>query len=154
MATKFISLQTKNQLDEYVGEIRDILDGAARAGVIAAINEVRDKVSSGISSSSFNSSSSIHYGIPLIEGLRTYTEKNYPIAVTHILGNTKTNDGTWRLRFFEGGTKPRRQKTTKRFTGSIKANWFFRNAIINAEAEAQTLIDDRLAQAIDKINHT
>jgi len=152
MATQFISVSVKDELDKYVGSIRDGLDGAARAGVIAAINEIRDKVKSGVSSSGFNSNSSKQFGVPLIEGVRTYMEGNYPIGVTHILGDTKHNDGTWRLRFFEGGTKPRTQKTYDRFTGSIAANWFFKNAIVNADAEAQKLIDDRIQKAIDNIN--
>ena len=42
MATEFISLSAKDELDKYVGEVRDQLDNAARAGVIAAINTVRD----------------------------------------------------------------------------------------------------------------
>ena len=152
MATEFISLSAKDELDKYVGEVRDQLDNAARAGVIAAINTVRDRVKSGVSSASFNSSSSKQFGVPLIEGVRTYMEQGYPIGVTHILGNTKHNDGTWRLRFFEGGTKERTQKTTGRKTGSISARWFFGNSISNADEIAQRLIDDRIAKAIEEIN--
>ena len=79
-------------------------------------------------------------------------EQGYPIGVTHILGDTKHNDGTWRLRFFEGGTKERVQKTTGRKTGSISARWFFGNSISNADEIAQRLIDDRIAKAIEEIN--
>ena len=152
MATEFISLSAKDELDKYVGEVRDQLDNAARAGVIAAINTIRDRVKSGVSSAGFNSSSSKQFGVPLIEGVRTYVEKGYPIGVTHILGDTKHNDGTWRLRFFEGGTKERTQKTTGRNTGSISARWFFRNSISNADEIAQRLIDSRISKAIEEIN--
>lgn len=152
MARQFISLEVKDELDKYVGEVRDELDNAARAGVIAAINIVRDKVKSGVASANFNSSSSKQFGVPLIEGVRTYMEKNYPIGVTHILGDTKHNDGTWRLRFFEGGTKERTQKTYGRYLGSIGANWFFKNAITNVDSTAQKVIDDRIQKAIDNIN--
>lgn len=152
MATEFISLSAKDELDKYVGEVRDQLDNAARAGVIAAINTVRDRVKSGVSSASFNSSNSKQFGVPLIEGVRTYMEQGYPIGVTHILGDTKHNDGTWRLRFFEGGTKERTQKTTGRNTGSISARWFFRNSISNADEIAQRLIDSRISKAIEEIN--
>ena len=44
MATEFISLSAKDTLDNFTGELRDKLDRAARAGVIAAINTIRDKV--------------------------------------------------------------------------------------------------------------
>ena len=152
MATEFISLSAKDTLDNFTGELRDKLDKAARAGVIAAINTIRDKVKSSVISADFNTSSSKQFGVPLIEGVRTYMEQGYPIGVTHILGNTKSNDGTWRLRFFEGGTKERTQKTTGRKTGSISARWFFRNSISNADEIAQRLIDDRIAKAIEEIN--
>ena len=151
MATEFISLSAKDTLDNFTGELRDKLDKAARAGVIAAINTIRDKVKSSVTSADFNTSSSKQFGVPLIEGVRTYMEQGYPIGVTHILGDTKHNDGTWRLRFFEGGTKPRTQRTYDRYTGSIAANWFFKNAIVNADSMAQKLIDDRISKAIDKI---
>ena len=152
MAKEFISLSVKDTLDNFTGELRDKLDRAARAGVIAAINTIRDKVKSSVSSADFNTSSSKQFGVPLIEGVRTYMEHGYPIGVTHILGNTKSNDGTWRLRFFEGGTGERTQKTTGRKTGSISARWFFSNAISDADGIAQRLIDDRIAKTIEEIN--
>lgn len=152
MAKEFISLSVEDTLDNFSGELRDKLDRAARAGVIAAINTIRDKVKSSVSSADFNTSSSKHFGVPLIEGVRTYMEQGYPIGVTHILGNTKSNDGTWRLRFFEGGTKERVQKTTGRKTGSISARWFFNDSTSNADEIAQRLIDDRIAKAIEEIN--
>lgn len=152
MAKEFISLSVRDTLDNFTGELRDKLDRAARAGVIAAINTIRDKVKSSVSSADFNTSSSKQFGVPLIEGVRTYMEQGYPIGVTHILGNTKTNDGTWRLRFFEGGTKERVQKTTGRKTGSISARWFFNDSTSNADEIAQRLIDDRIAKAIEEIN--
>lgn len=152
MAKEFISLSVRDTLDNFTGELRDKLDKAARAGVIAAINTIRDKVKSSVSSADFNTSSSKHFGVPLIEGVRTYMEQGYPIGVTHILGNTKSNDGTWRLRFFEGGTKERVQKTTGRKTGSISARWFFNDSTSNADEIAQRLIDDRIAKAIEEIN--
>lgn len=152
MAKEFISLSVIDTLDNFTGELRDKLDKAARAGVIAAINTIRDKVKSSVSSADFNTSSSKQFGVPLIEGVRTYMEQGYPIGVTHILGNTKSNDGTWRLRFFEGGTKERVQKTTSRKTGSISARWFFNDSTSNADEIAQRLIDDRIAKAIEEIN--
>lgn len=152
MAKEFISLSVRDTLDNFTGELRDKLDRAARAGVIAAINTIRDKVKSSVSSADFNTSSSKQFGVPLIEGVRTYMEQGYPIGVTHILGNTKTNDGTWRLRFFEGGTKERVQKTTGRKTGSISPRWFFNDSTSNADEIAQRLIDDRIAKAIEEIN--
>lgn len=152
MAKEFISLSVKDTLDNFTGELRDKLDRAARAGVIAAINTIRDKVKSSVSSADFNTSSSKQFGVPLIEGVRTYMEQGYPIGVTHILGNTKSNDGTWRLRFFEGGTKERVQKTTGRKTGSISPRWFFNDSTSNADEIAQRLIDDRIAKAIEEIN--
>lgn len=152
MAKEFISLSVRDTLDNFTGELRDKLDKAARAGVIAAINTIRDKVKSSVSSADFNTSSSKQFGVPLIEGVRTYMEQGYPIGVTHILGNTKSNDGTWRLRFFEGGTKERVQKTTGRKTGSISARWFFNDSTSNADEIAQRLINDRIAKAIEEIN--
>lgn len=149
--TAFVSVEVKDTIDQYLGEVRDRLDGAARAGVIAAINEISDRVKSNVRSASFNTSSSKQFGVPLIKGVNTFMIKGYPIGVTNILGQSEPNDGTWRLRFYEGGTKERVRKNGAS-TGRIKAHHFFNNAITSAESIAQKMIDDRIQNVIKSIN--
>ena len=68
-----------------------------------------------------------------------------------ILGNTRTNDGTWRLRFFEGGTKLRKSKHGKNY-GRIRETWFFGNAASSIGSDALDMIQTAVSEAVDEIN--
>jgi hypothetical protein len=62
------------------------------------------------------------------------------------------NDGTFRLRFFEVGTKNRVQRSTGRNLGKITAKWFFRDAVNTVNDQAIDDIRIALENAIDEAN--
>lgn len=80
----------------------------------------------------------------------------------HILGTRKKASGTFRLRFFEGGTAPR--KTRYEYTdklgrtypagqnrGSLRGTNFFATAITTAESDVVVAIEENLVKEIQKI---
>lgn len=82
----------------------------------------------------------------------------------HILGTRKKTSGTFRLRFFEGGTVPR--KTKNAYTdklgrtyppginrGKLRATNFFANAISSSESQVVTAIQENLVEEIKKIQN-
>lgn len=105
------------------------------------------------------------YSDTMYEGVRMSVtqEKDFRwYFKVHILGTRKKTSGTFRLRFFEGGTVPR--KTKYAYTdslgrtypagmnrGSLKATNFFASAISSSEAEVVTAIQENLVEEIQKI---
>lgn len=125
---------------------------AARHGISQAADAIKSKTQQNIRSSSFRSTSSLHYSTPLIEGVKAYLYKGELSGFVDILGNTRTNDGTWRLRFFEGGTKIRKSKNGKSY-GRIKDHWFFDRAVSSIGSDAVTMIERSVEAAIKEINN-
>lgn len=125
---------------------------AARHGVSDAINRIKEKTKSKISSSWFNATAPTKkYGVPLIEGVKAYMWKGEPTGFADILGNRYTNDGTWMLRFFEGGTKERKSKFGNSY-GKIRPAWFFGDAVASIGSDAILDIQNSIQHAIDEIN--
>ena len=107
---------------------------------------LRDQVLTNIQSSKFRYNSTTgKFGIPLIQGVRTYMWKKLPTGFVSVLGNQSKNDGTWRLRFFEMGV-------TRKNRGSIAPNWFLKNALSQQEAATQQVIL-AVEKTIDDINN-
>ena len=82
----------------------------------------------------------------------------------HILGTRKKTSGTFRLRFFEGGTVPRKTKNAytdklgRRYPpginrGKLRATNFFANAISGSESQVVTAIQENLIEEIKKIQN-
>jgi hypothetical protein len=82
----------------------------------------------------------------------------------HILGSRKKTSGTFRLRFFEAGTVPRKTKNsyTDRLgrtypagqnRGRLRGTNFFNSAISNAESEVVVAIQENLVEEIKKITN-
>lgn len=72
------------------------------------------------------------YDTPLIEGIKTYMSTNGDKSKTgwiSILGERGYDDGTWQLRFYEGGTQERHNRRTGQSYGSIKPTYFFSQTI-------------------------
>ena len=125
---------------------------AVRHGISEAINRIKLKTQQNISGSWFRSRTSEHYSTPLIEGVKAYLQRGgLLMGYVDILGNTKTNDGTWRLRFFEGGTKLRKAKHGKDY-GKIRADWFFDRAYNSIGSDAVEIIQSSVDNAINEIN--
>lgn len=139
----------------------DVMSGV-RHGVAQGTNILRDATLQGVRSANPNflkSSGKSHYGstfytTPLIYGVRTYMIKGAPTGYVSILGTPYSyggDDGTWRLRFFENGTKPRRHRSGKE-VGRIEGLHFFSNAISSSETKAIDCIKTAIEEEIDKLN--
>ena len=136
----------KDALKDYFDLADDRIMSAARHGVSEGINVLRDQVLANIQSSKFRYNSTTgKFGIPLIQGVRTYMWKKMPTGFVSVLGNQSKNDGTWRLRFFEMGV-------TRKNRGSIAPNWFLKNALSQQEAATQQVIL-AVEKTIDDINN-
>jgi len=142
------------QLKNYFGELFDLTNerilSATRHGVSNAVNAIIRQTESNISSSWFDGDSTKSFSVPLKEGVRGYLYKGEATGVATIMGDTIHNDGTWRLRFFEGGTDPRPSKHGKDY-GSIRATHFFANAI--KSTDSFEIIKKAVEQEIEKINN-
>ena len=133
---------------------------AARHGVSEAINSIKERTKQNISSSWFNGVTSAcrtlrgrTYTTPLIEGVQAYMWQGVPTGFVHIMGTPRVDDGTWRLRFFNSGTRQRRSKKGNNY-GSLKSDPFFANAITSAEPNAVSMIQESIQSAIDEINNS
>lgn len=131
---------------------------AARHGVSDAINAIKERTKQNVSSSWFNGTTSAGrtlrgraYTRPLIEGVQAYMWQGASTGFVHIMGTPRVDDGTWRLRMFEGGTRLRRSKHGKNYNRLTPA-WFFANAISSAESDASSMIQSSIQSAIDEIN--
>lgn len=96
------------------------------------------------------------YNDKLIDAIRSSKVKDGSVVV-HIMGTRKSGSGTFRLRFFEGGTKERFAKTyngkplkKKRALKRIEAHNFFSNALSTSESEIMDEMDKRLKKYIEK----
>jgi hypothetical protein len=149
MAAKTFKINEYNKLKSYFGSLfdktnKDVM-AAARHGVSEAINHIKSQVTQNALSSPFRSTSSTHYPVPLIEGIKAYLYRGVATGFVDVLGNTKHNDGTWRLRFFEVGA-------TRRNRGVIQAYHFLQNAATTAESTASALIQSAIENKINELN--
>lgn len=93
--------------------------------------------------------------------IKTQGEGKLEVSV-HTLGNRKKGSGTFRARFFEGGTQDRYQKphvdslgrryTHKKWIGRIKPLNFFRDASGQATTDRQKMMD-QIKTEINKLNN-
>ena len=157
-------VDAKPMLDAFFKDLFDKTNkrimSAARHGVSEAINAIMNRTKQNVSSSWFNATSSTGrtmrgytYNRPLIEGVQAYMYQGAATGFVHIMGTPRVNDGTWRLRMFEGGTRKRRSKHGKDY-GSLRPSWFFANAVASAESDASSMIQSSIQSAIDEINHS
>lgn len=155
-------VNAKSELDAFFKDLFDKTDNrimaAARHGVSEAINSIKDRTKQNVSSSWFNGVTSAGrtlrgrtYTRPLIEGVQAYMWQKTATGFVHIMGTPRYDDGTWRLRMFEGGTRQRRSKKGNNY-GSLKPAMFFANAITSAEPNAVSMIQNSIQSAIDDIN--
>ena len=106
------------------------------------------------------------YKDKLIDAIRSSKIQDKGLAEmtvkVHTMGTKKSGSGTFRTRFFEGGTKERTQKprvvskgrkyTHSRKVGKIKALHFFSDSVSNSKI-AETDITKVLEEQIQKINN-
>lgn len=103
----------------------------------------------------FKHSSSSKYGDNIEDGVRIIKFKRYSDNTVetgdHILGVREKNSGTFRLRFFEGGTKQR--KTKKGYNrGSIMPRSFFKNAVDKNLPMIEEMLNKKYNEIASKYN--
>lgn len=153
-----IDFDNKDEIKQFLDKASNDVISSVRNSISKAVDVLRDNVKSNIQSSHYALSRSRtgRYSVPLIDGVKAYMYSNMgsnPTGAVDILGNRRQNDGTWQLRYFEGGTKPRYQKNG-RYTGQIKPQWFFRDAVQSSQQQAKSLVQSAIQKAIDNINAT
>ena len=92
------------------------------------------------------------YSDTLISAIRTSVKEGNEgmDAKVHIMGSRSKTSGTFRTRFFEGGTVER--KTKKGYSrGKIKPLYFFQNAIGATKNKVESTLDSELSKTIQKI---
>lgn len=148
MAQTYVEINKSGELQKYFGDLFDKtnreIKHAMFDGIATTIDAIKTRTLNNIAGSDFKSSTSNKFGVGLIEGVRAFMVKGEG-GIVHVLGNMKSNDGTWRLRFFEGGA-------TRKNRGIIGPRYFFKHAISGADAEAMSNITARIQQAINDIN--
>lgn len=80
------------------------------------------------------------------------TKKGEMSTKVHIMGTRATGSGTYRLRFFEKGTRERYTRTGHHYRGRIVPLWFFRTANQVWESQYDSIMDAAMAKAIQKTN--
>lgn len=108
------------------------------------------------------------YSDTLYDAVRmgVYEDSNFKwFLKVHVLGSRKKTSGTFRLRFFEGGTVPRKTKTayTDRLgrtypagqnRGRLNSRNFFSAAISSKQNEVIEAIQTNIIEEIEKISNS
>ena len=152
---RVIQLKDSDKLTQYLNDLlsetQNSVKSAARHGISNTVNQLIQTTINEISRSGFNSQSSRQYGVPLYMGVRGAMVKNEVAGLVHILGDTKHNDGTWRLRFFNAPTKNR--VTRKGYNRGVVGGWYFFNrATSDAESVAVANVQTAIEKTIDELN--
>lgn len=144
---------------------------ATRKGMNKTVSKIRSATKRLIKSSIPNATKpNDKFNDTLIEGARVikYNETSYGLgtAGAHILGTRSKGSGTYRLRFFEKGTKERFVKEHYRknrngngthrvkghSVGSIRGHRFFSTAVSNEIHKIDSTINEELKKAIERCN--
>ena len=96
------------------------------------------------------------YNDRLIDAIRSSRVKDGAVVV-HTMGTSKAGSGTFRTRFFEGGTKERYQRTVNgvplaspRRLGKIAATPFFEPAVQQSSNSIMQAMDEKLKATIER----
>ena len=152
-----IQLKDSDKLAQYINDMLSFTDNrvksATRHGISETVNELMRNTINLLSSSGLQAMRpSRQYGVPLYMGVCGFMVKNQPIGVAHILGDTRHNDGTWRLRLHEHPSKLRRTKKGYN-RGRLDGHYFFKHGARNiAEQVAFRNVQEAIEKSIDEIN--
>ena len=119
------------------------LYGATKHGVWEASKAIEQTTLSNISASPFKSDN-------LRLGVKHYFDPVDLAGTVDILGSDLYYD-SYRLRFFEGGTKKR--KTRYGNKGQIGSNYFFKNAILSNSSRAYQIVANTIYTKINQLNN-
>lgn len=151
---RVIQLKDSDKLTKYINdmlsETQNSVKSAARHGISETVNQIKQSTIANIASSGFNGMKPMRNGIPMYYGVRGFMVKGQPIGIVHILGDTIHDDKTYKLRFFERGTKP--HNTPLGYTKGVKGWYFFKRATSNAESVAVANVQAAIEKTIDELN--
>ncbi len=129
-----------------------VLYGATKHGVYLAAGNIYRTTLSNISSSSFKSDN-------LVKGVKWYFDNTNNAGVVDVLGSDAYYN-SYRLRFFEGGTKTRTPKgTTKdgrnrtKPYGRISAFNFFKSAVDSNINKSYEVVKNEIYKKISELNN-
>lgn len=147
----------EDTLGRSIEEVTKTMERAEKSALKRGASTLRTDVKKAIRKSDFNSTSrNPKYTDRLIDGVRSGKVRNHAI-VTHIMGTSETGSGTYRLRFFEGGTRDRIQKTRNGVPlkepinlGHITAYNFFNSTLATDESKILSAMDEQLTKYIER----
>lgn len=92
------------------------------------------------------------YSDTLLDAIRVsvWEDGNGAYSKVHTMGSRKSTSGTFRARFFEGGTVVRQTKEGKN-RGALSQLNFFGSALNSTKGEVESTIDRELTKAIQEI---
>lgn len=132
------------------------IDNALRIGASKGVNLIAKIARQNLTNEVSGANNPLPEGGSLYKGIRAFTWKNSPSATVHIYGDLTKNDGTWRTRLYEGGTKKRyhylrytkpngrKAKKRSKYIGKLDATWFFRDAVNQAESQIESMMTNEV----------
>ena len=147
----------EDTLGRSIDEVSKVMSKAESSALRKGANLIKKNVRSSVRSSDFDSTSrNPNYTDRLIDAVRSSKVKDGSIKV-HVLGTRSSGSGTYRLRFFEGGTKERIQTKVNgkslrkpRNLKRIKAYHFFEIGVNESQTEILSTMDEQLTKIIEK----
>lgn len=156
ISIKIDDKQLKATLNGFGEEFHKAKIRALKAGGVV----LKKAAQEGFDRSGISNNPNPKYSDTLRQGIMmTKTDEVESKLKVHIMGTRSKQSGTFRLRFFENGTKDRYQKTykgqplkKKRFVGKISDSKysFFNTSIDAAQGDATQTFEKVLFEAIDK----
>ena len=146
----------KDEIGDGIDAVSKVMARAESAALRKGAQVLKKNTKSNLTSTGIRIGINPLYIDKLSDGVMSSKVKEGSIIV-HIMGTRKKGSGTFRLRFFEGGTKERYQKTWKgkklkvpRRLGHIKAYGFFNSAVSSSTDEVMKAMDEQLTKYIQK----
>lgn len=148
----------KNDAVSFLEDFTDIMQKAKASALRKGANVIKQKAKETLASTGIKyNTTNPRYNDTLQDAIRTTKVREDNTIGIHILGSQAKGSGTFRLRFFEKGTKERYAKTyngqplkKKRRLGKIKSYKFFESATTSSQSQAQKAIEEQLIKYIDK----
>lgn len=143
----------KDDILQFLDDYTDIVFKAKQSALRAAANKLKKNVVYSLQSTGLRVNEiGPKYDDTLQDGVRVTRVKDGNKIGVHILGSRRGGSGTFRLRFFEKGTKDRYQKTKNgtRYIGRIPAYGFFESAVNSSMSEIQSTLYETLEKQIRK----
>ena len=144
-------------LGRSIQDVLKVMSRAESSAIRKGANVIKKNTKSNLRTSGIKyNTPNEKYNDKLIDAVRSSKVKNGSVVV-HIMGTQKNGSGTFRLRFFEGGTRERFQRTyngqplkKKRRLGHISAYNFFNSALSSSQSEVMDAMDAQLTKYIEK----